>query len=389
MKKVLSIIFVILAVTDMGLAQGLTPLLSAIEQNNLQLKAARMTNASLITASRAENRLGDTSVEYSPFYQSGVDGTSSSELIVSQELDFPTLYAARSKANDLQAKELDWQYRILRRDILLEAKQLGIELCQNMQIQSLLQLRMATADSLLQAFEKRLSLGDASLLDINRIKMDRMSVSAEYIKNEARRTSLLADLQRLNGGQKTDSYFAELRNQPISMLETADEGFRPSLETYSAEASLKSSQQSVLMAQQNWAPKLTLGYRRNTELREASNGFLVGVAVPLFNNSGRVKAAKMQRSAAELNLSDAQVEQTMRHDNLIQQYQHYRLLLEAYDEPLMQQTLSLLHKAVMAGELSVIDYYTEADRIYSLLLERIDNETEYVMVLSELNRESL
>lgn len=389
MKKVLSIIFVILAVTDMGLAQGLTPLLSAIEQNNLQLKAARMTNASLMTASRAENRLGDTSVEYSPFYQSGVDGTSSSELIVSQELDFPTLYAARSKANDLQAKELDWQYRILRRDILLEAKQLGIELCQNMQIQSLLQLRMATADSLLQAFEKRLSLGDASLLDINRIKMDRMSVSAEYIKNEARRTSLLADLQRLNGGQKTDSYFAELRNQPISMLETADEGFRPSLETYSAEASLKSSQQSVLMAQQNWAPKLTLGYRRNTELREASNGFLVGVAVPLFNNSGKVKAAKMQRSAAELNLSDAQVEQTMRHDNLIQQYQHYRLLLEAYDEPLMQQTLSLLHKAVMAGELSVIDYYTEADRIYSLLLERIDNEAEYVKVLSELNRESL
>lgn len=389
MKKVLSIIFVILAVTDMGLAQGLTPLLSAIEQNNLQLKAARMTNASLMTASRAENRLGDTSVEYSPFYQSGVDGTSSSELIVSQELDFPTLYAARSKANDLQAKELDWQYRILRRDILLEAKQLGIELCQNMQIQSLLQLRMATADSLLQAFEKRLSLGDASLLDINRIKMDRMSVSAEYIKNEARRTSLLADLQRLNGGQKTDSYFAELRNQPISMLETADEGFRPSLETYSAEASLKSSQQSVLMAQQNWAPKLTLGYRRNTELREASNGFLVGVAVPLFNNSGKVKAAKMQRSAAELNLSDAQVGQTMRHDNLIQQYQHYRLLLEAYDEPLMQQTLSLLHKAVMAGELSVIDYYTEADRIYSLLLERIDNEAEYIKVLSELNRESL
>lgn len=373
----------------MGLAQGLTPLLSAIEQNNLQLKAARMTNASLMTASRAENRLGDTSVEYSPFYQSGVDGTSSSELIVSQELDFPTLYAARSKANDLQAKELDWQYRILRRDILLEAKQLGIELCQNMQIQSLLQLRMATADSLLQAFEKRLSLGDASLLDINRIKMDRMSVSAEYIKNEARRTSLLADLQRLNGGQKTDSYFAELRNQPISMLETADEGFRPSLETYSAEASLKYSQQSVLMAQQNWAPKLTFGYRRNTELREASNGFLVGVAVPLFNNSGKVKAAKMQRSAAELNLSDAQVEQTMRHDNLIQQYQHYRLLLEAYDEPLMQQTLSLLHKAVMAGELSVIDYYTEADRIYSLLLERIDNEAEYVKVLSELNRESL
>lgn len=389
MKKVLSIIFVILAVTDMGLAQGLTPLLSAIEQNNLQLKAARMTNASLMTASRAENRLGDTSVEYSPFYQSGVDGTSSSELIVSQELDFPTLYASRSKANDLQAKELDWQYRILRRDILLEAKQLGIELCQNMQIQSLLQLRMATADSLLQAFEKRLSLGDASLLDINRIKMDRMSVSAEYIKNEARRTSLLADLQRLNGGQKTDSYFAELRNQPISMLETADEGFRPSLETYSAEASLKSSQQSVLMAQQNWAPKLTLGYRRNTELHEASNGFLVGMAVPLFNNSSKVKAAKMQRSAAELNLSDAQVEQTMRHDNLIQQYQHYRLLLEAYDEPLMQQTLSLLHKAVMAGELSVIDYYTEADRIYSLLLERIDNEAEYVKVLSELNRESL
>lgn len=389
MKSNILFALAIWAMSSVTQAQSLTPLLSSIEQNNLQLKAARMTNASLMSASRAENRLGETSVEYSPFYQRGVDGTSSSELIVSQEVDFPTLYVARSKANDLQAKELDWQYRILRRDILLEAKQLGIEVCQAMQIQSLLQLRMATADSLLSVFEKRLAQGDASLLDINRIKMDRMSVSAEYIKNEALRTNLLSDLQRLNGGQKTDAYFAELCNQPLSLLESADDVFRPSLETYSAEASLKSTQQSVLIAQQNWAPKLTLGYRRNTELREASNGFLVGFALPLFNNSGKVKAAKMQRSAAELTLSDAQVEQTMRHDNLVSQSQHYRLLLDAYDEPLMRQTLSLLHKAVMAGELSVIDYYTEAERIYSLLQERIDNEAEYVKVLTELNRESL
>jgi len=388
MKKIISIIVTVLSICSVQ-AQGLQALLSAIEQNNTQLRSVREANASILSQAKAENNLGETSVEYSPFYQSGVDGTSSSELIVSQEFDFPTLYASRRKANSLLGQELDLQYLIQRRDILLVAKKVSYDLCRSLRLKSLMQLRLQTADSLLMAFEKRMRQGDASLIDLNRIKMDRMSVNAEYIKNEALCKSLSLELRRLNGGEEVDSYITELANSPVSSLEAVSTLSSPILETSAAEATLKSSQQAVRIAQQGWTPKLTLGYRRDTELREASNGFLVGVSVPLFSNSGKVKAAKHQRSVAELELTDTQVAQDARRENLNSQREHLRLLLDVYDEPLMHQTLTLLNHAVLAGELSVIDYYTEADRIYQLLQERIDNENEYLKVLAELNREQL
>ena len=41
--------------------------------------------------------------------------------------------------------------------------------------------------------------------------------------------------------------------------------------------------------------------------------------------------------------------------------------MEIYDTGLMYSTLEMLQKAVEAGELSIIDYYGEADSIYENL----------------------
>ena len=40
-------------------------------------------------------RQEELSVEYSPFFAKGIDGMASSELVVTQGFDFPTLHAAR------------------------------------------------------------------------------------------------------------------------------------------------------------------------------------------------------------------------------------------------------------------------------------------------------
>lgn len=388
MKKIALFLLLLSAIPALQ-AQGLKSLLAAVEQNNAQLKAAREANASILSLAKAENRPGETSVEYSPFYQSGVSGTSSSELIVSQEFDFPTLYAARNKANTLKGKELDLQYRILRRDILLEAKQTYYDLCRAKQMQSLLKLRLQTSDSLYSAFQKRLQQGDASLIDVNRIKMDRMSAQADYIKSQSDCQSLYFELYRLNSGEPVDAYLQACDTESLTSLEEYQESLNRPLEYSASESAVESSAQEVRIAQQGWAPKLTLGYRRNTELRETSNGFLVGVSFPLFSNSGKVKSARLQRSAAEYAMTDAKVAQDLRIDDLRNQCQQLQQLLQVYDEPLMRQQLSLLQKAVLAGELSVVDYYAEADRIYQLLDERLGYATEYAKSLAAINREDL
>ncbi|MDE7085998.1 MAG: hypothetical protein K2O48_04850 [Prevotella sp.] len=73
-------------------------IIASVEANNTLLKAVRSGNAATVAEVKSENTIGETSVEYSPFFRKGVGGTASSELIVSQEFDFPTVYGARSKS---------------------------------------------------------------------------------------------------------------------------------------------------------------------------------------------------------------------------------------------------------------------------------------------------
>ena len=363
-----------------------TALVHAIEYNNPQLRAARSANRALMADLRAENRPGQTSIEYSPFYQSGYEGVASSELIVQQEFNFPTLYAARSRQAHAQQSQLDLQYRVLRRDILLEATQLSIDLQAAQAMRQLLGLRLSAADTLFMAYQRRLDEGDATLIDVNRIKMDRMSVTTEALRCDAQLASLTHDLERLNGGRPLPRLSASLMDAPLTEANTDETS---SLESRLAAASVATARRELSVAQQSWLPDLTLGYRRNTEQAESLHGFLVGVSVPLFGNGQRVKAARLRRTAAEEQLLTVQAEQTARQLSLLDQARQLRLMLQAYDEPLMHQQLTLLRHAVMAGELSVIAYYAEADRIYTLLQERLSTLCEYRKTLASLRREQL
>ena len=93
-------------------ATGLDSVLASVERNNLGLQALRKGNEAAMIEVRGGNAPGDPSVEYSPFFRSGAGGVASSELVVSQGFDFPTLYAARRKSARLRQAALDRQYEV-------------------------------------------------------------------------------------------------------------------------------------------------------------------------------------------------------------------------------------------------------------------------------------
>lgn len=392
MKRIFILLCLASTLSLQATAQDINAIIHSVETQNTQLRAARHANEALTTALHADNLPGATSVEYSPFYQGGYDGVASSELIVSQEFDFPSLYATRHKSNRSQTEILDLQYRTLRRDILLEALQCCYDLYAARQTHLLLRDRLSAADSLLLAYDMRLRQGDASRLDLNRIKMDRMAVSTEVIRNDALIQSLQLELQRLNGGKPFDTGILDTTPNLADIVSAGADNVTSSqqpLEAALADATVRATRQELSLARQGWLPSLTLGYRRNTEQRETLNGFLVGVSVPLFSNGAKVKAAKLRRSAAEDEMANVLVEQDARLDQLQNRVEQLRLMLETYDESLMRESLMLLRRAVMAGQLTVIDYYTESDRIYSLLQERLATQNEYLKLVADIHRETL
>ena len=74
---------------------------------------------------------------------------------------------------------------------------------------------------------------------------------------------------------------------------------------------------------------------------------------------------------------------------LVDEMRQLRAAADAYDLPLMRQTLSLLRMAVDNGELSVTDYYSEADGVYRNMQTYLDIERQYQGVVADVMKNEL
>ena len=361
------------------------PILRMVEKNNLQLKSAHHTGMSALSDMKSENTLGSTSVEYSPFYSGGISGLSSSELIVSQEVDFPTLYSARGREARLAGNAIGLEYGLLRRDILLEAWQLCIDLWAAERREEMLLRRVGMSDSLVDAVTRRMEHGEATQLDANRVRLGKMTLATEYGQNAAERDRLRHSLQALNGGMPVDSVWRTLRGCKVLSADHVLEGLRgEALENLVAEANLSRARQEVKVSKQGWLPTLTVGYRRNTDGDEAFHGFLVGASFPLFSASGKVKSARHRQAAAEWQVLEAEASQKARLASLMDEAMDLGRMLQAYDDTLMLQTLSLLESSVLHGELPLSDYFSESELIFVKMQEKLGLEVRLQKVYSTL-----
>ena len=102
-------------------AQQMEEILQSVAQNNVELQARQQELEAAGLEIRMQNSLEDPSVEYSPFFRKGESGMTSSELVVKQGFDFPTVYAARGKAGKLQRSALERQWDAARQEVLLQA----------------------------------------------------------------------------------------------------------------------------------------------------------------------------------------------------------------------------------------------------------------------------
>ena len=103
MKKIGWMWLVGLAFASSVQAQKIEEVLQSVEQNNKELQAVFHSTEAAKMEVQTQNNLEDPSVEYSPFFAKGVDGMASSELVVTQGFDFPTLYRGEAPAADDRA----------------------------------------------------------------------------------------------------------------------------------------------------------------------------------------------------------------------------------------------------------------------------------------------
>lgn len=360
--------------------------LLSVQDNNPELIALDNDVEAQMFQMKGENIPEDPSVEYSSFYSSGVSGQSGSELVVSQGFDFPTLYAARHKRNELAQAALDKGLESERRRILLDARNLCYDIIMYRQTGALLAMQSEIAGRLLSLYGQRLETGDASVLEVNKIKVELMGVATAVAANDAALDAACRALDAMNGGNviefEADFYplVEEIRDREAFI----EEYLGSDASVAAAEDAADAAAKEVSVNRQGWIPKFEIGYRRNTAIREAEHGFLVGGSIPLFSNHRKVAMAKARSASAHSTLNSVRLQAESEVRTLLNEMEQTENAIRAYDEPLMRETLELLGKAVEGGEISLIDYFVEASTIYDNLSACISLKNNYYKLLARL-----
>lgn len=391
MKRYLIATIVAFSTYSIALADNIGDVLKQVASNNLTLQALVHDNQADVLDIKASNSIGGPSVEYSPFFTKGYSGVAESELVVSQEIDFPTKYAARNKQAKMQNIVGEQLLIKQRRDILLQAQLLCIDLIRLNQTLSMLHERLANSETLLQMYQKRMDAGDANALELNKVKLDCMEVRTLVNEAQGERTSLLQQLRQLNGGKPIDVIDTVLPEYPqITNFESYRAlALASDADVAVAQTALRAADMNLKLQKNEWLPNISFGYRRNTEQGEGINGFLVGVSFPLYSNSNNVKAARQRRVSAELQVMQAQNEAEASMRTNYEQLQGLQQVIDHSDVKLLQESLTLFAKALQHGEITALVYYVEINSIYEKLQRHIDLHCQSVKLLAELHKAEL
>ncbi len=395
MKRILIFSFITFCLYAGMSAQsvGIDEVLRRIEANNKELQA----NAQLITSqkleNKSENNLPDPSLSYSHLWGAKDKNETIGELVVSQSFDFPTLYATRGQVNRFKTGALDAQSTAFRQQLLLQAKEVCLDILMLQQQQKLLDERLKQAEELSAYYKKRLETGDANVLETNKINLELLNVRTEARTNRTTLENKWQELTALNSNQPLQ--FSSLGEYPLYPLPADYNLLRE--EVIASDAALWSlnnesaaARKQISVSKQGWLPKLELGYRRNTESGTPFNGVVVGFSFPIFENRNKVKIAKAQSMNIDYQKENATLQAE---SSLAQLYREARSLqasMQEYQEAFSsQQDLALLKQALTGGQISVIEYFVEVSVIYQSKQNLLQLENQYQKVMSQIYKSKL
>lgn len=390
MNRIIIIIAFVAGITGVkAQSNSIDAFLESVKVNNTTLKAL----SGKADADKTENKMGinlaNPEIEFGKLWAGSGSGESNEiDFSVTQSFDFPTAYRNRSKMTDEQNKSVDIQYQVAMADVLHQARLLCVEYIFMQKMNKELKSRSEAARNLLGAYQKLFDRGEVSILDRNKAKLNQMTVEKALQLNEVELSTLRLELERLNGGVAIPSIedYSPYAS-PIDFeawFNTVKDNI-PLLQQSQQEISVSRKQESL--ARSLNLPKFKAGYKGERVGGFTSQGFTVGMSIPLWEGRNTVKSKKIQTRALEFQHEDTQLQMKNQLRNQYGKAVQLAGLLDSYKKEVNPDTdYALLQKAFEKGQLSLINYLLELEAYYELTDEILNTEKEYQLAKSELER---
>lgn len=340
----------------------LQQLLVRVENENQDLKAFREQLKAQEFHLKATNNLADPQISayYLPFGEHATPDYW--EFEITQTVDFPSVYKARSRWIQQKTERQKLEYEALRREKLLEASLHYYELAYLAGLADLYRESMENAIRALEHNEYLYEKGETGKLEISKARLASLEPQfrLEEIQQESREK--LLNLQYLCNCDDipVDSFSRDYSLNLASLDSIVKEARQQHIALQIAQAEIKVASEDVDLSRTKKWPSLSAGFNYQGVPQNNYAGFVAGLSVPLWSQDHKVEAGRAALSAME---SEYSAKMGMVEKQLKQDYQAYETKYSkyvAYRGALQElKTEILLLQAYELGELSFLDYYQE------------------------------
>lgn len=374
------------AATAMTAQSNMADVLAMIERNNSTLAAAQKQADADKIGNKTGIYLESPEIGYNYLWGSPGDVGKRHDISVSQSFDLATLSGKRNRVADGQNALVDCSVRSERMVILLEAKLLLVDVVYYNNALRQLEERYKDALALKENGKRMLDAGECSLMDYNNVQLSCQTMEADMLKMKADRQQALLELARLNGGEPVA--FESLDYDRASLESDFSAWYKsvsprlPDMEY--AVSDIEMSQRQLSLAKSEGLPSVSLGYMSEKTRAEHFQGVTFGVSVPLWSNKNKVRHARASVMAAEARKEDKEVQLRSQLQMLHARVLSLGRVADVCSKAAGQYDLSLLQRALDAGEISKIDFFLQSAAYYDVADKAMSAAHEYQAALARL-----
>lgn len=386
-KNILIFMFIVLACFPIHSQLLFSEELENIEVNNTLLKALRTENDALKLQNLTGMNLADPEVSFTYMWGQPTDVPNKISVGVSQSFDFATLSGAKKRVANCQNNMIELDYKQNCLALMLEAEQelIGV-VCYNALI-TMYDERISLLNRKSLSLHDALAKGEANVMEVNVADIELRSLQNDRQLAVIERDALLLELKRLNGG--VELQFSAVEYPQVDVAKSFDEWYveaemkNPLLQYLRANIEL--SKEEISLSKSNNLPGFSVGYVNELVAGDNHHGVSVGLSIPLWSNSGKVKAAKASLNASQAQLEDAQLKFYVELQSQYERVITLQTLVNDYKDALTKlNNKAALDKSYELGHISILEYVQELQMYYDIIEKTILAERDYMNAYAQL-----
>ncbi len=364
---------------------GPDSLMKTVLENNRSLLAARELYQVTILDAGTGNTPPDPEVNFGYLYGNLAETANRIDFSVSQQFDFPTAYVHMSRLKEVKFTKAGLSYIVARQEILLMASQLWIERIYLNKQEQLLSGRLINSVKMVDHYRQKLAAGEEGRLSFSQSNLQAIALQNEYEKVRAEIRSNQVALDEISGGLAIEIPETVFPSSALLIPDSVIQDYHnsPEQQLYNLEAELKEQQKSLAVSKN--LPKLSAGYYSETILDHKFKGFQVGLTVPLWENTNRIKHAKSEVIFAE---ADANRFASIQQKKVLQKLDRLESLKDQAEK--LEKALDLVNDeeilsvALEFGEISFSEYMYASDLYFRNVRSLLEFKRDQLLLEADL-----